>query len=109
MTLTIAHLDHMFVLTVEYQAYVATIAKRKWRMQLQNGLWQTRRNAYKRRMPLQLARIESDGGWPAGALYRTRPQSTLQSDTQCVGLFFFTKYVSPIILFYWKSINFACN
>ena len=29
MTLTIAHLDHMFVLTEEYQAYVATIAEKK--------------------------------------------------------------------------------
>ena len=29
MTLTVAHLDHMFVLTEEYQAYVATIAEKK--------------------------------------------------------------------------------
>ena len=31
MTLTIAHLDHMFVLTEEYQAYVATIAEKRGR------------------------------------------------------------------------------
>ena len=29
MTLTIAHLDHMFVLTEEYQADVSTIAEKK--------------------------------------------------------------------------------